>query len=637
MSWRGPWPVRLRLILAFLFVGVPPMLGAAYLASRLISGSFERNVGQWLTETARFVVVEIMDREDDAAQIATTLTGAVSQTANETVEGLKAALKPHEPILAADGFDVLMIYDASGAILYSTLPFAPTKKLRPAATRATFGGTLDGKPVLVAGATVKLSVGAGSLFLFLGDALDTATFSSLKAVPSLQLDFFAVRGNEAFKLYESSNLAAMPTPAILQQVASTDDPVALENPPGDAFLAAVAGLKDQDGELSGIVFCGVGSEDGLDGQDQQLHLLWAVFLFGALIFVLAGAFVSARFVKPLRALSQGVRSVASGDFSQRVPEAGDKETVELAARFNAMAAELEAARGRESELRRKERLSTLGEAAMVIAHEVRNPLGIIKTSSDLVRSRAKLGPKEEQLLDYVTEEVHRIDNLLTEVLDFAHPKEPRRSVFALREPVDRIQGFLAPEMARKGLLLAIEDHADGARVSADRDQIYEALLNLVINAMDVVGRGGRVVVRMAATPGSVSVDVADNGPGVKPELRARIFNPFFTTKAKGTGLGLAKVATVVEAHQGLVECLEEQGGGACFRVTLPRAGDAPRTAGPEATGPKIAGAKTVGAKTAEGKTAEAETAGTKTAGVRTTDSMTAGEDADIPQGEGAQL
>jgi len=111
---------------------------------------------------------------------------------------------------------------------------------------------------------------------------------------------------------------------------------------------------------------------------------------------------------------------------------------------------------------------------------VRNPLGIIKTSSDLVRSRAKLGPKEEQLLDYVTDEVHRIDNLLTEVLDFAHPKEPRRSVFAVRELADRLQGFVAPEMARKGLGFAIEDRSAGASVSADRDQVYEAVLNLVI-------------------------------------------------------------------------------------------------------------------------------------------------------------
>ena len=626
VNWRGPWPVRLRLILAFLLVGVPPMLGAAYLATRLISGAFEKNVGQWLTETARFVVVEIMDREDDAAQIAATLTGAVSQTSNETVEALKAALKPHEPVLAADGFDVLMIYDASGTVLYSTLPFVPAKRLPAAPTRAIFGGKLDGQPVLVAGSTAKLSAGAGGLYLFLGDALDTATFSSLKAVPSLQLDFFAVHGTEATKLYESANLAAVPTPAILQQVAATDDPVPLDNPPGDSFLAAVAGLKDQDGELSGIVICGVGGEDGLEGQDQQLHLLWAVFLFGAIIFVLAGALVSARFVKPLRALSRGVRLVASGDFSQRVPEAGDKETVELASRFNAMAEELEAARARESELRRKERLSTLGEAAMVIAHEVRNPLGIIKTSSDLVRARAKLGPKEEQLLDYVTEEVHRIDNLLTEVLDFAHPKEPRRSTFPLREPVDRIIGFLAPEFTRKGLHIAVEDHAEGALVSADRDQIYEAMLNLVINAMDAIQRGGRVVVRLASVQGRVSIDIADNGPGVKPELRARIFNPFFTTKAQGTGLGLAKVATVVEAHQGEVECLEEPGGGACFRVSLPRISD----------GSRAADAKTPGPKTRDAKADPTRTGGARVEEKKPQEGRPGESKAEAPQGEGAR-
>ncbi len=549
------------------------MLGAAYLASTLIASSFEKNVAQWLTETARFIIVEIMEREDDAARIATTLTGAVGQTSSETVEGLKAALKPYEPILAADGFDVMMIYEESGAVRYTTLPFNPTKALPASPTRAIFGGTLDGHAVLVAGATVKVSAGPRNLYLLLGDALDASTFSSLKAVPSLQVDFFANRGGELIKLYESSNQSTMPSPAILQRLASAEDPILLEDPPGDLFLAAISGLKDQDGQLSGIVFCAVGGQEGLDGQDQQLRLLWAVFLFGALIFVLAGAFVSARFVKPLRALSQGVRSVASGDFSQRVPETGDKETVELASRFNAMAGELEKARAREAELRRKERLSTLGEAAMVIAHEVRNPLGIIKTSSDLVRSRAKLGPKEEQLLDYVTEEVHRIDNLLTEVLDFAHPKEPRRSVFVLRELVDRIQGFLAPEITRKGLTLTIEDKTGEAKVSADRDQIYEAVLNLVLNAMDAIPRGGRVAVRLAAAAHTVSIDVADNGPGVKAALRSRIFNPFFTTKAKGTGLGLAKVATVVDAHEGTVECLEEPGGGACFRMTLKRVGD----------------------------------------------------------------
>jgi len=570
VSIRDPWPVRLRLIFAFLLVGVPAMLGAAYLASALIASSFQKNVGQWLTETTRFVIVEITERENDAARLATTLTGSVGPVSADTIESLKAALRPFEPILAADGFDVMMIYDASGAIRYTTLPFTPTKALPANPRRAIFAGTLEGHPVLVAGATVKLSAGPGNLYLFLGDALDTSTFSSLKAVPSLELDFFAVRGQELIKLYESSNLTGLPSPAILQRLASAEDPILIEDPPGDIFLAAVSGLKDQDDRLSGIVVCGVSDQEGLDGQERQLRLLWAVFLFGALIFVLAGAFVSGRFVKPLRALSQGVRSVASGDFSQRVPESGDRETVELASRFNAMATELEAARGREAELRRKERLSTLGEAAMVIAHEVRNPLGIIKTSSDLVRARAKLGPKEEQLLDYVTEEVHRIDNLLTEVLDFAHPKEPRRSHFALSEVIDRIHGFLAPEITHKGLTLTIEDKAGEARVSADRDQIYEAVLNLVINAMDAIPRGGHVEVRLAADARSVSIDVADNGPGVKPELRGRIFNPFFTTKAKGTGLGLAKVATVVEAHRGTVECLEEPGGGACFRIILRR-------------------------------------------------------------------
>jgi signal transduction histidine kinase len=571
MRLDGPWPVRLRLILAFLLVGVPPMLAASYLASTLIAGAFEKNVGQWLSETTQFVTLEITEREDDAAQIAATLRGAASQAAGEASNAAGATLKAYQPMLSAVGFDVMIVYDSNGTVRYSTLPFVPAKPLPKAETRAIFAGTLDGRPVLVAGATRPFSTSQGDLFLFLGDALDSSSFSSLKVVPSLQLEFFAVKDERAVKLYETSKLEAAPSKEMIRQLASAAEPILLDDPPGDLFQAAITGLRDQDGDVSGIVFCGVGNDEFI-GQDKQLHLLWAVFLAGGLIFVTAGALIAARLVKPLRALSRAVRSVAAGDFSQRVPETGDKETVELASHFNAMAAELEEARAREAELRRKERLSTLGEAAMAIAHEVRNPLGIIKTSSDLVRARAKLGPKEEQLLDYVTEEVHRIDNLLTEVLDFAHPKEPRHSIFDPCEIVDRIQGFLDPEIARKGLALSIDDRAHGAQVSADRDQIYEAVLNLVINAMDAISAGGRIVVRLGSTGESVSIEVADSGPGVRHELRGRIFNPFFTTKAKGTGLGLAKVATVVEAHHGKVEYLPEPGGGACFRMTLPRAG-----------------------------------------------------------------
>jgi signal transduction histidine kinase len=579
MRLRGPWPVRLRLILAFLLVGVPPMLAASYLASTLIAGAFEKNVGQWLSETTQFVTLEITEREGDAAQIAAPLRAAASQAAGEASDPTSVALKVYQPLLSAVGFDVMIVYDSNRTIHYSTLPFVPTKALPKAMTRAIFAGTLDGRPVLVAGAIQPFSTNHGDFFLFLGDALDSSSFSSLKVVPSLQLEFFAVKDERAVKLYETSKLEAAPSKDMIRQLASAAEPILLNDPPGDLFQAAITGLRDQDGDVSGVVFCGVGNDEFI-GQDKQLHLLWAVFLVGGLIFVTAGALVAARLVKPLRALSRAVRSVAAGDFSQRVPETGDKETVELASHFNAMAGELEEARAREAEMRRKERLSTLGEAAMAIAHEVRNPLGIIKTSSDLVRARAKLGPKEEQLLDYVTEEVHRIDNLLTQVLDFAHPKEPRHSIFDPREIVERMRGFLDPEITRKGLALSMDDRAGGAKVSADRDQIYEAVLNLVINAMDAISPGGRIVVRLDSTGDTVSIEVADSGPGVRPELRGRIFNPFFTTKAKGTGLGLAKVATVVEAHHGKVEYLPEPRGGACFRMTLPRAGSKTGPAAP---------------------------------------------------------
>ena len=215
--------------------------------------------------------------------------------------------------------------------------------------------------------------------------------------------------------------------------------------------------------------------------------------------------------------------------------------------------------------------TALGQAAMVIAHEVRNPLGIIKTSTEVVRNRARLGGTEAKMLGYVIDEVRRIETLMREFLDFAQPRPLVRSPLPLHNVIERVAAIAAPELARHGIELRIDDASKGAEVAGDADQLHQACLNLVLNAMDAMPTGGTIFASLAVNSDTVSLTIRDEGPGVPEAIRAEVFNPFFTTKAKGTGLGLAKVQSVAAAHGGTVTCESEPGRGAAFTLALPRA------------------------------------------------------------------
>lgn len=223
-------------------------------------------------------------------------------------------------------------------------------------------------------------------------------------------------------------------------------------------------------------------------------------------------------------------------------------------------------------LRRQERMAALGQLTAGVAHEIRNPLGIIKGSAELLKRKLGGQTVESGLIDDIIEETVRLSRTITDFLAFARPGEPRRAAVDLNALIRRVieQLPLAESQAACRYRLDLDPALPAAWV--DADQVRQVLLNLLLNAREAMPQGGEIVVRSRGADAAwVCVEVLDQGPGIAPDKQEQIFNPFYTTKSFGTGLGLSMVHTIVSQHGGNIQVANRPEGGCVFRVTLPRA------------------------------------------------------------------
>jgi len=270
----------------------------------------------------------------------------------------------------------------------------------------------------------------------------------------------------------------------------------------------------------------------------------ALTAVAVLAAVVLAAFIARGVARPLAGLVVQTRRVAAGELDARIAPRGPRELRELAASFNAMAASL--ARS-QAELDAAREQALLGRMATGIAHEIRNPLTSIRMAMQLAAEQARTA-SERADLEVVVAELDRIDAVAGELLLLGRPMALERADTDLRELVVRALKSMAARVAHRGVALAprLPDGPLVARVDAGK--ITQLLVNLVLNALDASPAGASIEVELAARDGQVELAVRDAGPGVAdPE---RLFEPFFSTKAHGTGLGLATSRKIARAHGG---------------------------------------------------------------------------------------
>ena len=226
----------------------------------------------------------------------------------------------------------------------------------------------------------------------------------------------------------------------------------------------------------------------------------------------------------------------------------------------------------EEQLRRSERLASLGRLAAGIAHEIRNPLSSIKGFAAILAGRRGGDERSREISDVMIQEVERLNRVISELLDYARPTELHRKSCALEGIIGRTLQLVEKEAAERNVGIAHQVEPEGLEAEIDPDRFAQILLNLYLNAIQAMDDGGDLRVEAFEDGTHLLVRVGDSGPGIPPEHLPHIFDPYFTTRPSGVGLGLANVHKLVEAHGGEIGVENRAGGGTVFTVSVPASG-----------------------------------------------------------------
>jgi len=230
----------------------------------------------------------------------------------------------------------------------------------------------------------------------------------------------------------------------------------------------------------------------------------------------------------------------------------------------------EAQRKLNRELQTADRLAAISRVSGGVAHEVKNPLNAILLHVEVAKAKLSRGDTDvEPQMEIISREILRLDRVVKTFLDFTRPVELNLATVPLREFVEEVVELARPQAEASAIQILVEQQVEGVEVRVDRDLLKQALLNVVVNAMQVMPEGGDLRFEAIADEDNAEIRISDTGPGIPPELRDKIFRLYFTTRKEGSGIGLAMTFRIVQLHDGTIDFTSEPGKGTTFSIRLP--------------------------------------------------------------------
>ena len=337
---------------------------------------------------------------------------------------------------------------------------------------------------------------------------------------------------------------------------SVDHSVRFRGGDGKEYKSGYAPVWAGGGVVGGVrVDIGAGFLDAIEAFKTRLLLLGGV---SALLTVLVGIGLARTLTRPISRLVEAARLIGRGNLGRPVEAPSPDELGYLGAAME--------------DMRRRivDRDAQLRQMLAGVAHEIRNPLGGIEIYAGLIADDLSESDPRKSHIQKVTREVRTLNRIISEFMDFARPKPLSPSPVAVAEAAGDVAFLLEPEMDGAGVSCRV-DAPDDLAVHADPDQFRRMLTNLMKNALQAMSSGGTLTLSGRVGADGVEIAVADTGCGIASEAIGRVFEPFYTTRESGSGLGLAVVHQVVEAHEGRISVESAEGEGTTFRVVLPDA------------------------------------------------------------------
>ncbi len=304
-------------------------------------------------------------------------------------------------------------------------------------------------------------------------------------------------------------------------------------------------------------------------EDAKRALIWSMLGIAILVTGLV-AFISQRIGKnitePIIDLVGFTEQVAEGNLDDQCEIKTQDEIGDLALAFNQMTRNLQQSRDK---LIQAERLATAGKMSASFAHEIRNPLSSMRMLSQLLMQKPEMSAEQRQSLQYILEEIERIDNIVKGLMDFARPTTLNLAEQPLVPALQAVLSLMEANLTHHQIRLVLEFAPDLPDLQFDSDKIKQAFMNVVLNAMEAMPQGGTLSVTTFKLEDGISIKVTDTGVGIPEADIEHLFEPFFSRKDKGTGLGLANVKRILEEHGGTVEIENALDEGATVSMWLP--------------------------------------------------------------------
>ncbi len=311
-------------------------------------------------------------------------------------------------------------------------------------------------------------------------------------------------------------------------------------------------------------------------QDTRMKLSLIVFA-GLVIGILGAAWLSRRITEPLKKLVEATVKISRGEFSQEIAIGSRDEIGDLAQSFNEMSRQLFLARRRMEEANTKliqaEKLASIGRISAGIAHEIRNPLTTVKLNIQKLIQSDRLNEAEKEHISLSQEGIGQMEKFIKELLDFTRVSELNLDRFSIEQILEESVKMIADFLALKKIVLEKQFQEGLPQVLVDGDRLRQLFLNILRNAAEALGEEGKIKISLSLLEeqpvNKIKIEIIDSGCGIPEKDRDVIFEPFYTTKSSGIGLGLPNARKIIEQHKGSIRVKECQGKGTSFEILIP--------------------------------------------------------------------